>query len=101
MRGSLPAGCSRISLPAASPAVPFGAETVPLLVTERPTRIASPVFEVMVPALITSPFDVPLAVIAPPAMKSLLEMSRVEATKLPFVTTLPPGPMTTPCGLIR
>ena len=48
---SLPAGCSRISLPAARPTVPLGAEIVPVLVTELPTRIASPLFDVMTPWL--------------------------------------------------
>jgi hypothetical protein len=46
-------------------------------------------------------FEEPLALKALPLMKASLETSRVDATKLPFVITCPPGPMTMPCGLIR
>ena len=97
----VPDGCNNTSSPAISPAVPLGAEILPLLLTDLPISTTSPVFDVMLPWFVTTPEDVPVNCRLPPCMKASLPVSRVEATKLPPVTTLPVGMTTTPFSLIR
>ncbi len=79
----------------------MGADTVPLFTTDEPISDTLPSRAMIAPLLITLPSLVPPKACVLPAMKSLSARSRVEAKKLPPVTTLPLGPTTIPAGSIR
>ncbi len=75
--------------------MPFGASIVPRLATAGANSATSPVEAWIVPRFRTPPIESPENVIGPPAMKAPSETWSTDARNA-AVSTMPPGPMTTP-----